>query len=125
MTDIRTALRLDALATGAVGALLLALGGLLEDRLGLDRTLATAVGAGLLAWAAFVAWVSVERRPALVSEVVAVNLAWVVASLVFAAAWDDLTALGVAVVVAQAVAVVALTALQVASRRHVRTAVPA
>ena len=125
MTDIRTALRLDALATGAVGALLLALGGLLEDRLGLDRTLATAVGAGLLGWAAFVAWVSVERRPALVSEVVAVNLAWVVASLVFAAAWDDLTALGVAVVVAQAVAVVALTALQVASRRHVRTAVPA
>ena len=125
MTDIRTALRLDALATGSVAALLLALGGVVEDRLGLDRTLATAVGAGLLAWAAFVAWVSVDCRPALVREVVAVNVAWVVASLVFAAAWDGLTTLGVAVVVAQAVAVAALTALQAAARRETRTAVPA
>ena len=122
MTDIRTALRLDAAASGALGVLLLALSGLLEGPLGMGATVALAVGAGLVAWAGFVAWVAAGDRPMLVLDVVALNVAWVVASVVAAAAWDDLTALGVALVLAQAAAVAALTALQLAARR---TAQPA
>jgi hypothetical protein len=124
MTDLRTALRLDAVASGATGVLLLALAGVLDGLLGLPVALSLAVGAFFLVWAAFCAWVSVDVAVPYVREVVVLNSVWVAVSVVFAfAGWVELTALGVAFVLAQAAVVAVFVALQVVGLRRVRTAV--
>lgn len=126
MNQIRTLLRLDALASGGLGVLLVALAGALEGPLGLDVTLSVVVGLGLLAWAGFLTWVSAHPSPSMVLEVVALNLVWVAASITFAiGGWGGLTGWGVLFVLAQALAVAALTALQAAARRELRTPAPA
>ncbi|MET4050325.1 hypothetical protein BJD99_12225 [Rhodococcus sp. 1163] len=126
MNQIRTLLRLDALASGGLGVLLVALAGALEGPLGLDETLSVVVGLGLLAWAGFLTWVSAHPSPSMMLEVVALNLVWVAASITFAiGGWGGLTGWGVLFVLAQALAVAALTALQAAARRELRTPAPA
>jgi len=118
MSDIRTLLRLDALASGGMGVVLLALAGVLDDALGLAVILSVVVGIGLLAWAGFLAWVSVEHRPGLVGEVIVLNVVWVVATIVFATfGWGGLTGWGVLFVLVQAVAVAGLTVLEGTARR--------
>ncbi len=117
MTDIRSIFRLDAVASGALGVLLVALNQVLENPLGLPVMLSVVVGLGLLAWAGFVTWVSVRQSPAMVLDVIILNLVWVAASLVFVIGWSRLTGWGVVFVLAQAFAVAALTLLQVAARR--------
>ena len=122
MFDLRTSLRLDAVASGGLGALLLATAGVLDEPLGLPVGLTLAVGGVLLGWSGLVGWISVGASRSLAKEVVAGNVAWVAASAVFAASgWVELTGLGVAFVVAQAGAVAALTSLQVAGLRAERT----
>lgn len=126
MTDIRTLLRLDALAAAGLGVVLLALAGVLDDALGLAVIVSVVVGVGLLAWAGFLAWVSVEHRPALVGEVIVLNVVWVVASIVFATVgWGGLTGWGVVFVLVQAVAVAGLTVLEGTARRALRSPVAA
>lgn len=118
MFDLRTILRLDALASGGLGALLLVASGPAEELLGLPVALSLTVGGLLVAWAGFVGWVSTHLRRSWVAEVVVLNVAYVVASVVFAlAGWVELTSLGVAFVLVQAVAVLGLTAVQAASLR--------
>ena len=56
--QLRLALKLDAVVTGANGAAYLALAGPLEDLLGVDAALLRGVGAFLLVFAAFVAYVA-------------------------------------------------------------------
>lgn len=113
-TATRTPLRLDALASGALGVLLLALASVLDELLGLPPALSIGVGAGLVAWALLVAWVAREARPALVKEVVALNVVWVVGSFVLVLADPvGLTGLGTAFVVVQSLAVAAITTWQV------------
>jgi hypothetical protein len=122
MFDLRTALRLDALASGGLGALLLATAGLLDEPLGLPVGLTLAVGGVLLVWSGLVGWISVGAWEPLAKEVVAGNVVWIAASAVFAVSgWVELTGLGVAFVVAQAAAVAGLTCLQVAGLRGQRT----
>jgi hypothetical protein len=122
MFDLRTALRLDALASGGLGALLLATAGLLDEPLGLPVGLTLAVGGVLLVWSGLVGWISVGASESLAKEVVAGNVVWVAASVAFAVSgWVELTGLGVAFVVAQAVAVAGLTCLQWAGLRSQRT----
>ena len=124
MFDLRTSLRLDAVASGGLGALLLATAGVLDEPLGLPVGLTLAVGGVLLGWSGLVGWISVGASRSLAKEVVAGNVAWVAASAVFAASgWVELTGLGVAFVVAQAGAVAALTCLQVAGLRADHTPV--
>jgi len=86
--QLRLALKLDAVVTGANGAAYLALAGPLEDLLGVDAALLRGVGAFLLAFAAFVAYVA--TRPdvprAGVTAVIEANVLWVIASLAFAVA---------------------------------------
>lgn len=126
MSDIRTLLRLDALTSAGLGVALLALARVLDDALGLTVILSVVAGIVLLAWAGFVTWVSMECRPALVREVVVLNVVWVVASIVFAVvSWGGLTGWGVLCVLAQAVALAGLTILQVAARRALRSLVAA
>lgn len=117
MFDLRTVLRLDAVASGGLGLLLLMLFAPAEDLLGLPVALSLGVGAFLLAWAAFVGWVSTHLARSWVMEVVALNGAWVVASVVFVlAGWVPLTALGVAFVLAQAAVVLLFVVGQLATR---------
>ena len=66
--------------------------------------------------------ISVGAWEPLAKEVVAGNVVWIAASAVFAVSgWVELTGLGVAFVVAQAVAVAGLTCLQVAALQGQRT----
>lgn len=127
MFNIRTFLRLDAVASGGVGLLLLVLAGPAKDELGLPIAFSVIAGIAILAWAGFVAWVSVKAPRPLVVEVIALNLVYVAGSLALAVAdWVDLTDLGVGIVVAQAIAVLGLTIGQYAGyRADDRTTVPA
>lgn len=127
MFDTRTFLRLDALASGGVGALLLVLVQPVESELGLPVTFSVITGLLILGWAGFVGWVSIAVNPALVREVIALNLVYVAGSIVLAVAdWFPLTDLGVAIVIAQAVAVLGLTVGQyVGYRADDRTLVAA
>lgn len=122
---LRTALRIDAVASGGLGAMLLTLCRSLDDPLGLPVLVSASVGAGLLAWAGLVGWISIDAREPLAKEVVVANVAWVVASGAFAVSGlVDLTGLGVTFVLAQALAVAGVTGMQVRGLREVRTAVP-
>ncbi|GAB3496639.1 hypothetical protein [Amycolatopsis cihanbeyliensis] len=123
MRDLRTVLRVDAVASGGLGVLLVALSGVLDDLLGLPVLLSVLAGAGLVVWAAFVGWVSVGVTPGPVREVVLGNLVWVLASVAFAAAaWSELTGLGIAFVLAQAAVVLGLLGLQAAGLSRAATA---
>lgn len=114
--SVRQTLQLDAVASGAVGVLLLALSGLTEEHLGITTGLSVGIGAFMLLWAAFVGWASTKDSLTLTTEIGYANLAWVVASVIFLVA-ADLTGLGVAVVIAQAVAVAVFAELQIMSVR--------
>lgn len=118
MTDLRTALRLDALASGTLGVLLLALFDPAESELGMPVPLSIGLSVLLLGWAGFVTWVSGHLARSWVTEVIALNVVYVLASLVFVSAgWADLTDLGVALVLVQALAVLGLTVAQAAGLR--------
>jgi len=85
-SPLRLALRLDAVVTGANGLAYLTAAGPLSDLLGLDAGFLRAVGVCLLAFTVLV-WIAGARSaPAAgaVRAVVAVNVAWVVASLALA-----------------------------------------
>ena len=110
MFNAQTFLRLDALASGAVGAILLILVNPAKDELGLPTAFSVIAGIGILAWAAFVGRVSTNPTHSLVAEIIVLNLVYVAGSLALAVAdWIALTDLGVAVVLAQAFVVLALT----------------
>ena len=83
--QLRLALKLDAVVTGANGAAYLALAGPLEDLLGVEASLLRPVGAFLLAFAVFVAFVA--TRPEVprtgVTAVIEANVLWVIGSLAF------------------------------------------
>lgn len=118
MFDLRTVLRLDALASGGLGVLLLVLFDPAGDELGLPVALSVTVGVLLLGWAGFVSWVAQRPSRSLVTEVIVLNLGYVVASVVLAFSdWVALTDLGVAVVLVQAVAVLGFAAGQVVGLR--------
>lgn len=117
---LRLALKADAVASGGLGALALAAGGLLDGPLGLTRGFLVAVGVFLLAYAAFLVVIATRSRviaPA-VWLVIVGNAAWVIASVVFTFVdWYPLTTLGVVVVLAQALVVAVLAEMQVIGLR--------
>lgn len=122
---LTTALRTDALASGAMGLALLLAAGPLGDLLQLPAPLLRTAGLILLPFAAFVAWVA--TRPAVprgaVRAIVAVNMAWAAASVLLVTIGDIVspTALGTAFVVLQGLVVLAFAETQwVGLRRAVR-----
>lgn len=122
---LRLALKLDAVASGALGALLLAAEPILDDLLGAPPALSSPVGLVLVAYAAAVWFVgsrqAISRSAAW--TVVGANLIWAVGSVVaVAAGWLPLTALGTAFVLAQAAAVALFAALQFVGLRRARPA---
>lgn len=112
---LRLALAADALASGAMGLLLVFGGGLLAPWLGLPAPLLFWNGLWMVPFAAFIAWIALRQPTPLgaVRFLVPANLVWVVASFAFAALQPfALTALGTAFVLAQALALLGLAALQ-------------
>lgn len=121
MKALRNALRLDAVVTGANGAVYLVAAGPVGDLMSLSPTLLRVAGAFLLAFTACV-WLTGSRReihrPAVVA-IIAVNGVWAAGSLVAAVAgWGAPDALGTAWIVAQAVMVGGFAELQLAGLRR-------
>lgn len=118
---LRFALKQDATGSGANGVLYVLAAAIFGELFGLPAALLYPVGAFLVAFAA--ALFLLASRPtvsrAAVGVVMAVNIAWVVASAeLLIAGWFPLTGLGTALVIAQAVVVTAFTGLQFAGLRR-------
>jgi hypothetical protein len=117
--DLRAVLRLDAVASGALGLAATTGAGVLDTALGLPSSLLLGVGVFLVVYAAGL--VALAGRPTIPRPatwvVVLGNSAWVLASLGLAVgAWERLTVLGAVVVLAQAAAVAVFADLQYARR---------
>lgn len=112
---MRLVLKLDAVATGAVGLLSVAAGPMLDDLLGIPLALLVPVGLFLVAYAVVIWIVGTRRRvsrPAVWATVV-LNLMYAVDCVVVVAAGPfPLTALGTAFVLFQAAAVTLFAATQ-------------
>jgi hypothetical protein len=112
---LRNAILLDAAASGATALLLIAGAGLLDGLLGLPVALMREAGLILVPYVAFVAWVGTRATVArgAVWTIIAANAAWTAASFILLlSGWVAPTALGVAFVIAQALAVALLGELQ-------------
>ena len=113
---LRNALALDAAACAATGLLLALAAGPLSNPLGFPADFLRGAGLVLLPCAAMLAWfASREILPRLaVYAVIAVNLLWVADSIaILVAGWFQPSGLGIAFVLAQAVAVAVITELEV------------
>ena len=118
---LRFALRLDAAITAANGVAYLALFWLLDGWLGVPAAFLAAVGAFLLAFAAFVGRLSTRPSPGrlAVTAVIAANVLWALDSvLLLVVDGFGPTLAGQLVVAAQAVGVAGLAALQYAGLRR-------
>jgi hypothetical protein len=112
---LRLVLKLDAVASGSLGALSLAAGPVLDDLLGTPLALLVPVGLFLIAWAAAL-WI-IASRPRIgktaVRAVILLNLLYAMdCVVVVAAGWFPLSALGTAFVLFQAAAVTLFAAAQ-------------
>ena len=121
--SLRTALKLDAIVTGANGAAYLVAAGPLEDLLGLSPALLRGIGAFLLLFSAVV-WI-VGSRPQVSSTaalaVIAVNVLWAADSIAFlAAGLSDPTTVGAIWIVMQALVVAGFAGLQAMTRADAR-----
>lgn len=122
---LRRALLLDGVASGGLGVLLTVAAGPLTGVLGGPAALHRTVGIFLIVYGAAVLYLGIRpaiSRPA-AATVVVLNCGWVLASAAVAIAdpWS-LAALGIAFVVAQALVVAGLAALQFAGLRQFRGA---
>ena len=118
---LRRSLILDAVASGATGALMLAGAGLLEGWLGLPAALLRAAGLVLVPYVAFVGYLATRETltPAAVWTVVAANGLWAAASIgLLLSGWVAPTALGYAFVIAQAAVVAVFGELQYVGMRR-------
>ncbi|HEV2061063.1 MAG TPA: hypothetical protein VGR11_17055 [Solirubrobacteraceae bacterium] len=118
---LRSALKLDALVTGANGGAYLVAAQPLGDLLGLSAVVLRALGVVLLAFGA-VLWLSAARpsvaRGVGVAVVVA-NAAWALASIAVAVGgWMSPTAIGTLWIIIQAIVVAGFAELQAAALRH-------
>jgi hypothetical protein len=120
LPSLRAALALDAAASGVAGGVMLAGAGVLAPLLGLPAMLLTVAGTLLLPFALAVGLLARRAPPrGLAWGVVAVNEAWVVASVaLLVGPWVAPTALGVAFVLAQAGVVAVFALLQANALRR-------
>lgn len=111
--NIRLALLLDAIASGATGLLLVGGSALLPPFLGLPAPLMLWAGVILLPFALFVAWASRSQSSAAAWPIIAINLIWVGGSVLVLGWLEPAPSfLGYAFVSAQAIVVLAFAILQ-------------
>jgi hypothetical protein len=118
---LRLALRLDGGISGVVGLVIAAAAPALDGVLGIPAGWLVTLGLLLVAWAVALGWLSTRPRiPAgPVWVIIAINVLWIADSVAAVAAdWYPLTTLGLAVVVAQALAVVVFAELQYVGLRR-------
>jgi hypothetical protein len=118
---LRNALLVDAAATGATAALMIAGAGWLDGLLGLPVALVREAGLILVPFVAFVAWVGTRTRlsRSAVAGIIAINVLWVVASTcLLIGNWVAPTLLGYAFVIAQAAVVALFAELQYAGLKR-------
>jgi hypothetical protein len=118
---LRLALRVDAAACAGMGLVLAAGAAALDDALGIPAGWLVGLGAVLIAFGAGLGWLSARATipVALGWAVVAGNVAWVLASVAAVTMdWWPLTAVGIAIVIAQAVAVAALAEVEFVGLRR-------
>jgi hypothetical protein len=119
--SLRLILLADAVASGATAALLVAGADALERWLGLPVALMRESGLVLIPYVMLVLFVASRAAVpvAAVNAIIAINAAWTAASvLLLAGGWMSPTRLGIAFVLAQAMAVGAFGALQYACLRQ-------
>ena len=110
---LRLVLKLDAAVTGANGLAYLAAAGPLEDLLGVEAAALRGIGTVLILFASTRA----EPPRAAVPAIIAVNVAWVLGSLAFAAIGvSSPTTVGTVWIVLQAIVVAAFAAMQTQAR---------
>jgi hypothetical protein len=122
---LRIALLADAVASGAMGVLLAAAAAPLSGWFGLSEALLREVGLFLLPYATLLVFLAGRARtPILPAQlVVAGNAAWVLGSIaLLVSGWVAPTALGIAFVIAQALAVTILAEAQFIGLRRLRPA---
>jgi hypothetical protein len=111
---LRNVLLVDALVSGAAGAVMIIGAGLLAPLLDLPQPLLTIAGVALIPW--LIALFALSRMTliprAAVRTVIAVNIAWVLASIAALFAFSP-SLIGYAFVIAQALAVGAFAELQI------------
>lgn len=115
MTLLRQVLAADAIGSAASAALLLLGAGALGPLLDLRHGILVAAGAALVPFAAFLAWLALQRTPsrAGVWLAIAINALWVGASAgILLSGIERPNALGYGFVIAQAVAVGVLAELE-------------
>jgi hypothetical protein len=120
---LRRVLALDSASCAMIGLLLCLGAAPLSALFGLAEALLFGAGLLLLPLAAFIAWLASRPMPpsALVWLVIVGNLAWSVESfLLISTEGDRITALGTAFVAGQALAVLAITALEYVGLRRMR-----
>jgi len=123
VTNLRFALLADAVASGATALMMIAGADLLTGLLGLPVSLMRVAGFVLVPYVAFVAFIG--TRPYIphgaVKAIVAMNIAWVLASVgLLASGFVAPTMLGYAFVIFQAVVVGVFAELQIIGLRRER-----
>ncbi len=121
--SLRTALKLDAVVTGANGGAYLVAAGPLEDLLGLSPALLRSIGVFLLLFSGAV-W-TVAARPRVSTSaalaVIAINVLWAADSIVFLLSGvSDPTTVGAIWIVMQALVVAGFAGLQAVTRGAAR-----
>ncbi len=123
LTFLRRALLLDAAASGGLGLIVAIAAAALAEPFDLPSGRLRGAGVALVPFAALLAYLGSRERvshPA-ARSVVAVNLLWVAGSLLMLiAGWVDPSALGVAFVLVQALAVALFAGLQELGLRRTR-----
>ncbi|HEX9462593.1 MAG TPA: hypothetical protein VGB82_08335 [Alphaproteobacteria bacterium] len=118
---LRRVLMADAAVSAGTGALLMLGADRVDGLLGLPSTLLFEAGLSLLPFAALVIYLATRAAPArpFVWAIIAYNAMWAVDSiLLLVTGWVAPTALGVAFVIAQAVAVLGFAELEVFGLRR-------
>lgn len=123
-TGLRRVLAFDALSGAAIGVLQLGLTGLLSALLGLPAALLQGSGLAIFGFVALAAWLAMRSVPprAALTALVLGNFAWVAGciALAFGAA-GEITPMGMAYVLVQALVVLVLAELQWMALRRVRS----
>ena len=116
---LRTVLKLDAASCLGMGTLALLTADAITGPFGLDAGLLTAAAASLIPIGLFILWLGTRREaaPGLVWLVIAGNLGWTAASLITAATLAGITPIGMAMISAQGLAVLALSVAEWAGLR--------
>ncbi|MCW4461249.1 hypothetical protein OK349_05985 [Sphingomonas sp. BT-65] len=114
---VRQALTLDFVATGATALLALTASGFTAGLTDLPEPLLRGAGLVLLPFLALVAAMAFKPKRGGVIAVIAINIAWVIASIVTLAFFVSPNALGYAFVAAQALAVGVFAELQILALR--------